>query len=224
MRILFLARHYVYFRNYESVIATLARKGHYLHLAVEREEQLGGSGLVERLAAEYPTITFGLAPGRADTDDWAWIVGRLRLGLDYLRYLHPAFDRASKLRARARERTPGAFLLLGRVVEALGEWSRRAASAIVRRLERAVPSGDAVRAYLTAQAPDVLLLTPLIDLGSSQIEYLRDARALGIPTALCVWSWDHLSSKALIREAPDRIFVWNETQKREAVEIGRAHV
>jgi hypothetical protein len=36
---------------------------------------------------------------------------------------------------------------------------------------------------------------------------------------LCVWSWDHLSSKALIRESPDRVFVWNETQKREAVEL-----
>ena len=66
-----------------------------------------------------------------------------------------------------------------------------------------------------------MLLTPLIDLGSSQIDYLRAARALGIPTALCVWSWDHLSSKALIRECPDRVFVWNETQKREAVELHR---
>jgi hypothetical protein len=32
-----------------------------------------------------------------------------------------------------------------------------------------------------------------------------------------VWSWDHLSSKALIRETPDRVFVWNATQKDEAV-------
>jgi hypothetical protein len=34
-----------------------------------------------------------------------------------------------------------------------------------------------------------------------------------------VGSWDHLSSKALIREAPDRVFVWNATQKREAVDL-----
>ena len=66
-----------------------------------------------------------------------------------------------------------------------------------------------------------MLLTPLIDLGSSQIDYLRAARELGVPTALCVWSWDHLSSKALIRECPERVFVWNETQKREAVELHR---
>jgi hypothetical protein len=65
----------------------------------------------------------------------------------------------------------------------------------------------------------VVLITPLINLGSSQIEYQRAARRLGIPTALCVWSWDHLSSKALIRDAPDRVFVWNDVQRREALEL-----
>ena len=64
-----------------------------------------------------------------------------------------------------------------------------------------------------------MLVTPLIALGSSQIDYVRAARLLGIPTALCVWSWDHLSSKALIRELPDRVFVWNDTQKREAIQL-----
>jgi hypothetical protein len=43
MKILFIARHFTYFRNYESVIATLAERGHQLHLAAEREEDLGGS-------------------------------------------------------------------------------------------------------------------------------------------------------------------------------------
>jgi hypothetical protein len=33
-----------------------------------------------------------------------------------------------------------------------------------------------------------------------------------------VFSWDHLSSKALLRNVPDRILLWNETQKREAIE------
>ena len=42
MRVLFIARHYTYFRNYESVIAMLATRGHTLHLAAERQEDLGG--------------------------------------------------------------------------------------------------------------------------------------------------------------------------------------
>ena len=40
-----------------------------------------------------------------------------------------------------------------------------------------------------------------------------------MPAAVCVWSWDHLSSKAIIRDVPDRLFVWNDVQKREAIEM-----
>jgi hypothetical protein len=218
MRILFLARHHGYFRNYESVLRTLAERGHALHLAVERDEEIGGLTLVSQLAAEYPHVTFGEAPTRAD-DEWLWIAGRLRLGLDYLRYQHPVFDQARKLRSRARERTPGVFVALGTTVRTLGGWSRRVVSAALRTLERAVPGDRRIERYVESHRPDAVLITPLIDLGSSQIDYLRAARALRIPTALCVWSWDHLSSKALIRESPDRIFVWNQTQKDEAISL-----
>ena len=220
MRILFLGRHYTYFRNFESVLREIAARGHRIHLAVERGDPvgLGGITLVEALAAAHPNITFGEAPSRAD-DQWTWTAGRLRLGVDYLRYQHRLFDRAPQLRERSRGRTPGVFVALGDLVHRAGEWSRRASSGFLRRLERAVPEDPAIRAFIEEQRPDIVLLTPLISLGSSQIDYLRAAQALRIPTALCVWSWDHLSSKALIREWPDRVFVWNETQKREAVEL-----
>ena len=218
MKILFLGRHYTYFRNFESVLRALAARGHSIHLAVERSETLGGLTMVEALAAEFPAITYGETPARAD-DDWSWVLNRLRLGLDYLRYQQPVFDSAYTLRSRARGRTPGAFVGLGEVIRRTGGWSRRLVSAIVRNVERAVPDDPTIREYLEARTPDIVLLTPLIDLGSSQIEYLRAARALRIPTGLCVWSWDHLSSKALIRDAPDRVFVWNPTQKQEAMQL-----
>jgi hypothetical protein len=216
--VLFLGRHYTYFRNFESVLRDLARRGHSLHLAVDHADSLGGVAMVQGLAAEFPSITFGEAPGRAD-DEWSWVLNRVRLGLDYLRYQHPVFDTAHKLRDRSRERTPGAFVALGGCVRALGEWARGLASEMLRRIERAIPRDPAIDAYLAAQAPDVVLLTPLVDLGSSQIDYLRAARDRGVPTGLCVWSWDHLSSKALIRDVPDRVFVWNHTQEQEAVTL-----
>jgi hypothetical protein len=36
-----------------------------------------------------------------------------------------------------------------------------------------------------------------------------------------VWSWDHLSSKAVMRDVPDALFVWNEIQKQEAIRLHR---
>jgi hypothetical protein len=218
MKILFLARRHLYFRNFESVIRELASRGHDIHLAAERDDIEGRPPLIDALVAEYPNVTCGDAPGRGD-DEWNWAAGRLRLGLDYLRYQHPAFDTAPKLRARARERTPGMFVALGDGVRRYGRWARRPAAGVLRWLERAIPDDDRIGAFIAAQQPDVVLLTPLIDLGSSQIDYLRAANAMRIPTALAVWSWDHLSSKALVREHPDRVFVWNETQKDEAIEL-----
>jgi hypothetical protein len=65
----------------------------------------------------------------------------------------------------------------------------------------------------------VLLLTPLLYFGSYAGEYVRAARALGIRTLLGVGSWDHLTTKGLIHEAPDRVVVWNEAQRIEAGEL-----
>ena len=218
MRVLFLARHYGYFRSFEAALQLLAERGHDLHLAVERDDALGGRLLVERLAAASPRVTFGEAPVRSASDEWGWAAAWLRLGIDYFRYQHPIYDDAGKLRERATERTPRLFTALASLPGTRRFWRSRLTT-VLRRLERAVPEEPAIVEYLRERRPDVLLITPLIDLGSSQIDYLRAARAAGIPTVLCVWSWDHLSSKALIRELPQRVLVWNDVQKREAVEL-----
>jgi hypothetical protein len=76
-----------------------------------------------------------------------------------------------------------------------------------------------IKAYFSAQQPDVAMITPLVDLGSPQLDHLAAARALGLRTILPVGSWDHLSSKAFIRNVPDRILVWNHDPEAEAVEM-----
>jgi hypothetical protein len=216
VKILFIARHFTYFRNYESVLATLAARGHQIHLAAERGEELGGRELVERLAAAHEGVSIGWLPDREDR--WTVFATRLRLTIDYLRYLEPAYETTPKLRARARERVArlGLWLLaFGLARTSLG---RRLTGAVLRACERSIPRSRRIDAFLREQAPDVVLLTPLIGVvASPQLDYLQSAKALGYPTALCVWSWDHLSSKAILRDLPDRIFVWNDTQRDEAV-------
>ena len=96
MKILFLARHFSYLRLFESAITELADRGHTLHLSADREESLGGEGLVERLAARYPNVTVGWTPGR-QAGAWAELGRKLRLGIDYLRFLDPRYDAAPRL-------------------------------------------------------------------------------------------------------------------------------
>ncbi|MGE3404887.1 MAG: hypothetical protein AB7K63_20040 [Vicinamibacterales bacterium] len=211
MRLLFFARHFSYFRNFDAAIAELAGRGHEVFLAADVEESLGGRELVDRLAAGHPgRVAAGYAP--AQTSQWRWrpLAAALRHTLDYLRYASPPYDQTPKIRERAYERTPLLAFWAGHL-----PW-RGAVVSLVGWLERAVPRDPAVDRFIADHAPDAVLVTPLIELGSPQIDYVRAARAAGIPTALPVWSWDHLSSKALIREVPDLVLVWNGLQRDEA--------
>jgi hypothetical protein len=217
VRILFLARHYSHFRNYDSVLRELAGRGHHVHLAVETHERLGGRQAVAALARECPLITCGDVPARPE-DQWTDLVRRLRQGLDYVRYLDSFYADTPFLRARARERTPRALITLAELPLPKPFWPRLVGR-LLDRLDLAAPPPAVVTDYLREQRPDVLLVTPLIALGSQQIDFVRAARRLQIPTALAVWSWDHLSSKGFIRECPERVMVWNETQRQEAVAL-----
>jgi hypothetical protein len=219
MRFLFFARHWSYLRNFESAVEELAARGHHVHMTVDVEEALGGRQMIERLAARYPDrLSMGNAPGRA-LGAWSELARRIRHSLDYLRFLEPRYASTPHLAARARERAPRLTLALLRLPLFRGERGRRTLAGLLRAFERGLPRGRDLEAFIAGQRPDAVLITPLVDIGSRQLDHLRAAKALGIRTILPVGSWDHLSSKALLRIVPDAVLVWNEVQKREAVEM-----
>src|SRR6266545_363701 len=218
MKILFLARHFSYLRNYESAIVELADRGHALHLSADKEESMGGTAMVERLAARYPHVTVGWTPGR-ESGAWYDLGRKLRLGIDYLRFLDPAYDTTPRLRGRSEERTPRVVQWLAGAPLLRTPRGRRVLAWTLRQFEQAIPRSRALDDFFRAQSPDLVLITPLVDLGSPQLDHFVSARALGLRTALCVCSWDHLSSKSLLRAAPDLVTVWNDTQKQEAIDL-----
>ena len=220
VKILFAALHHGYFRNLESVVEELARRGHQLHLVAERVDSAAGGGtVVDRLAARFPNVTVGMVQGR-EQDDATFLAGKLRLGLAYLRYLNPPYDQMPALVRRAEERTPLGIVHAARCSLFAALPRRQQMARALDALDRAVPRSAAIDRFLDDQQPDVVLITPLVGVvASSQIDLLRSAAAKQIPTAVCVWSWDHLSSKAIIRDAPGRLFVWNDTQRQEAIEM-----
>jgi hypothetical protein len=149
-----------------------------------------------------------------------FLATKVRLTLDYLRYLEPQYEGTPALRQRAEVRTPCGFISLAVHGVLRSPRARRLLARALHAIDRSVPASPDIERFLDAQAPDAVVITPLIGLvPSSQLDLLRSARARGIPTAVCVWSWDHLSSKAIIRDMPDRLFVWNDVQRREATEM-----
>jgi hypothetical protein len=219
MRILCSMRHLGSMRMYESVLRRLAAAGHEIQILANRRDSIGSGIDQQTLLADVPGIRWSwedLRPG-----PWSELAAAVRIWLDYLRYFEPHYANVPRLRVRVGERVPP---LLRRITT----WplvrtpaGRRALVRGLRTVEQALPRQRALDALMRESRPDVVLVTPLLDLGSRQIEVLRSARAYGARTVLGVGSWDHLSSKGRISELPDRVLVWNDTQAAEATDLHR---
>ena len=222
LRILFVFRHGGYVRNFESLLVELAERGHDVHalLGHDRMRWLQGRRPpIEIIAERHARVTWSVAEDTRDT--LTRPANGLRITLDWLRYLEPEYARAPKLRARVEERVPPrvrrALLRLGAATPAGRVVLRRFLSAV----EKALPPSRALAAQLARHAPDVVCVTPLVDMGNNQPDVLRAARTIGVPGVLCVASWDNLTNKGLIRGEPDLVTVWNELQREEAVALHR---
>jgi len=213
MRILFCARHFGAFRNYEPAICRLAEHGHEILLTGDVPDVLGGQALVERLAAAYPGVRCGMTPSLAG---WPWLrlAETVRNGLEAVRFADPAYDRLPKYRHRSTPKAPWFALALS-----AHPAGRRVAGALLRAIERGIPAPPALSQWMHEQAPDVVLLASVTNDGAPQMDHLKAARALGVPVSLPIYSWDHLSGKAVLHIPPSQVLTWNELQRTEAVEL-----
>lgn len=213
--------HAGYSRNFESTLRELARRGYHVHVAFDRDSHIpSDEGILERLAAEYDSITVGRTPLRRLAKKDPQVRGgvALRSALDYLGYFREDFRYASKLRTRASAKAPA---VVRRLVPPTAQPSARSAALAwaIEHVRRRIPPHHKIVEFLQEQTPDVLLVTPLIEIGSPQFEYVSAARQLGIPVVHCVASWDNLTTKGRIHDVPDLVTVWNEAQRAEAVRL-----
>jgi hypothetical protein len=219
MRVLFSVNNFGFLRNFEPALRALAARGHDIHLLAERKDSVGGTRTIDNLVRTQPDrITFSYAPGRKD-EYWQPLAVQVRLCLDYWRYLDPRFDQSPSLRARAARQAPAFASSLPRVPVVGSRLAMRVWDRLFRAIERVMPAGETATRVLAEHRPDLLLITPLLYFGSQQVEYVRAAKAMGIPCVLGVGSWDHLTTKGRIHERPHRVVVWNEFQREEAAEL-----
>ncbi len=212
MKVLFLVHNLGKTRHFERVIHALTDRGHTVVLcaAHKRNKPLKLGAFRDNTRIDVVTN-----PVRR-VDEWEPFVRPLRQARDYVRFLDPGYTNADKLAERARAYAPPGW---PERLAANGPWRgrRRLVKRALEAAEALVPSERYYELFIRSHAPDVLLVTPLIDFGSYQTDYVKSARRLGIPVAFLPFSWDNLTNRGLVRVAPDRVLVWNEAQKREAV-------
>jgi hypothetical protein len=217
MKILFSMRHSGALRNYSSTIGELARRGHHVHLVFMMQDKLGDGRLLWELSNEHANVTYSELGKKTPWRFWLGLARGVRSAVDYVRFGLPEFTDAPALRERAGERVPAMFRGFLRLPVVRSRAGLGFVSGVLNLIERAIPTDRWIADLIAAQKPDAVLVTPLVDIGSDQVEYIKACKALGIRSALCVHSWDNLTNKGLIRVVPDRVFVWNETQRREAI-------
>jgi hypothetical protein len=219
MRVLFVMRNHGYLRNYASTVRLLASRGHEVIVGSrgpERHMAVDTPRFLEELHREFPAVTTEILPKRAD--EWMPLAAEIRAGRNALRYRHPAFRGATKLAARADQHARTKAPRLARMLPS--PWPlARAFSSLLSVAERAVPPDPKIEAVVDRLAPEAIVVTPLVDFNSYQIDYVKSAKRRGIPVALAVASWDNLTNKGVIAVQPDRVFVWNREQEREAVSL-----
>jgi hypothetical protein len=183
------------------------------------QDKLGDGRLLWDLTDDYPNVTHSELTKKTPYRFWLGLARGVRCWSDFLRYLGPEYRDAAQLRQRAQLRLPRVLAGVSRLPLINTRAGRRLLWTLLLWIERAIPTDRWVDALIASQQPDVVLVTPLVDLGSDQIDYIKSARAQGVRTGLCVHSWDNLTNKGLIRLLPDRVYLWNELPKREAVEM-----
>jgi hypothetical protein len=215
MKFLFVMHYPGYLRYYDSTVRELAARGHEVLIAFDSPGKQA-EGLEALKDGPKNIRVLGPTPRRRDV--WTALAASLRTAVDFARYLHPRYARADYLRDRMESQLSPLFRPLG--------WVRSLPVAALNRLlrffallEDAVPVSPVLAELLAEHRPDALLVTPLVTDGSTQVDLVKAAKARGVPTGLCVASWDHLTTKGLIRLVPDGVYVWNERQKEEATEF-----
>jgi hypothetical protein len=218
MKVLFFMQLKGFLRHFEPTLGLMAARGDMIHIAFDqvwpRDDPVS-----RRMLEDHEGISIGPSPPYEGADRWRILAEDLRAGLDYLLYLEPWFQGSPGLRERMSAAAPHTLRRLGESGLLGGRRRLAAATQAFRMAERNCPPRKEVRAFIADQEPDVVLVTPLVHSKSPQPDYVRAARELGIPSGLCVASWDNFTTKGRIHEQPDFVTVWNTDQAEEAQEM-----
>ena len=218
MRFLFIVKQKKNVDAFEGVIARLLDAGHDVLLGVQEVDHDRRDSLAERFSGSRFQL-IACPEGRGD--GWRASAPLVRTVRDWTQYLRPSYRHASKLRLRAAQRLAREIGSTGTVDagSALDPLQAARLQKTFELIEAAIPSDRLHEEFLARHAPDVVLVTPGVHFGSVQTDFIKSARACGIPVWMLLFSWDNLSTKGALHAPPDLMFVWNERQRSEAAEL-----
>jgi Met-10+ like-protein len=229
VKILFVLKQKKNVETFAGTIRVLIERGHSVALAVQEHSDTRAdqyrdwidSPATPKPGQSGPRFSLVRCPAHR-TDRWADVAWLLRSLRDCVHYQQPGMRNATKLQARSVQKLREE-LRIEADNESVAKALRGLPVAQVGRLdevfalaERQLPVDPVYESFLREQAPDVMLISPLVHFGSAQADFVAAARAVGVPVGMLLYSWDNLSTKGCLHRPPDWMFVWNERQRAEA--------
>jgi hypothetical protein len=225
MKVLFVLRHVAYFRFFDRLIRELCASGHNVTLLLEHRHRTDDQA--DR-SKESPRALLA-CQAEVNNFDWDWAIQRrdvwrkptraARELINYASYLKPGRQSSRMIVERSARQLPLLAQRLLRFQFARTLLVAPLAQEALRSFERLAPPDRGLVGWLRLHQPDVVVASPVIMRHSEEVEYIKAAKAVGIPTLVAVTSWDHLTTKGVFQLIPDLTLVWNQAQVEEAVRL-----
>lgn len=209
--------HSIYdFHYYQSILEALLRRGHTVRLIADETVSKSRSlEPIEALARERNTFTYGWGKRRSGLS--RSILTTTRAMRSFRRFLVVKGQSKHYQDRWIQYHLPhllrGIFKYIPGTRRLL---ATRAAEYVLAWIEDSIPPVRKIVKDIEDYRPDAVLVGPGNRPYPEDIEYIKAAKALHLPTIIPVFSWDNLTTKEIFHVSPDLLLVWNETQIKEA--------
>jgi len=217
MKILFVIRSIYQFSYVESIVKSLDNRGHAITLLFDKKWSENYSlQIAENFLSNLNNTQMGWSLQR--TDSWRKLIFWMRELRSYVSYLRRP-DQSKYYRMRWKRYLPKPLRKVAGSLPVRYLLSRDTVFGWLTRFEKHVPPDPKILESLRHKKPDVVVVTPMIQRFSEEVEYAKAAIEAGIPTVVPSLSWDVLTTKGLFHIIPDLLLAWNDVQRTEANEI-----
>lgn len=214
--IAFVFRSVLHFHYYKSIVAALIGRGHavaaYFDPKWSKDDSLE---VVQGFARAHPTFTYAWAHKRNDW--WREPLFYLRELRSYRRYLLVP-EQSQYYKDRWLGYLP--HVMRKAIRWRLVSWflARRWVGHFFAFLENRIPADALIMKQIAERKASLVIAGPAdMRFSSADLEYLKAAKKLRVPTVTPVLSWDNLTTKGLLHVLPDVLLAWNRAQEDEAV-------
>lgn len=210
--ILFFVKSLRFLRYFKSVVEALLRRGYAVHIVFDSEKvEEPSDDSLKQFRKAHPFFSWSNGPLR--TDRWARFIIACRNIRNYAflvricavkRHTDRMFQYLPISFRKSITGMPFLRFLVG----------LRPLDFLLSLCEYLVPPDAGITKYIRDIRPSAVLVSYRnFPCTSPDIDYIKSAQALRVPTLAITPSWDNLTTKSLIQVKPDRMLVWNDEHR-----------